>query len=379
MPHHLRAVGALLAGLLAAAAPAGAQDDPHAACSAVGWVPREILERPLPLRPGIGRTHEAATTPSAEAQAFHDQGLAYLHSYVWIEAARSFNQALRLDPKLALSWVGLSRAYSGLEDQAAARAAWRKAAELAGAVTEKERRKVTARGLQLDAIDDLQDTGRHSAWRRALDEALAADMDDVELWLLRGNAEERTAAGRGQRGGAASVAFYRQALAVWPDHFAAHHYLVHSYESIGRIEEALAHGERYATLADQVPHARHMWAHDLRRVGRVEEATAEFERAHALETAYYEAERLPEEVDWHRPHNLDLLATCHQHQGRLRKTEAVMRDRARLKPVLAGTEFNGKAWPGFLLAARRPGSPRSAPRPRRRSSRCRRAAARSAT
>jgi tetratricopeptide (TPR) repeat protein len=178
-------------------------------------------------------------------------------------------------------------------------------------------------------------------------------MDDVELWLLRGNAEERTAAGRGQRGGAASVAFYRQALAVWPDHFAAHHYLVHSYETIGRIDEALAHGERYATLAEQVPHARHMWAHDLRRVGRVEEATREFERAHDLETAYYQAENLPEELDWHRPHNLDLLATCHQHQGRLRQTETVMRDRARIKPVLPGTEFNGKAWPGFLLSSGR--------------------------
>jgi tetratricopeptide (TPR) repeat protein len=30
-----------------------------------------------------------------------------------------------------------------------------------------------------------------------------------------------------------------------------------------------------------------------------------------------------------------------------------MRDRARLKPVLAGTEFNGKAWPGFLLSTGR--------------------------
>ncbi|HEY7510961.1 MAG TPA: tetratricopeptide repeat protein [Vicinamibacteria bacterium] len=341
----------LLCGMAAAAAPA--QEDPHAACSAVGWVPREILERPVTLRPGIGRTHEPVATASAEAQAFHDQGLSYLHSYVWIEAARSFHQALRADPRAALSWVGLSRAYSGLEDQAAARAAWNKADELAAGASEKERRKIAARGLHLDAIEDLQDAGKHAAWRRALDEALAGDMDDVELWLLRGTAEERNAAGRGQRGGAASVAFYRQALAVWPDHFAAHHYLVHSYETIGRIAEALAHGERYATLADQVPHARHMWAHDLRRVGRVEEATAEFERAHALETAYYEAERLPEEVDWHRPHNLDLLATCHQHQGRLRKTEAVMRDRARLKPVLAGTEFNGKAWPGFLLSTGR--------------------------
>lgn len=26
------------------------QDDPHAACAAMGWVPREVLERPSVLR-----------------------------------------------------------------------------------------------------------------------------------------------------------------------------------------------------------------------------------------------------------------------------------------------------------------------------------------
>jgi len=249
--------------------------------------------------------------------------------------------------------VGLSRVFSGLGDQVAARAAWRKADALKDGVSEKERRKIAVRGTHLDAIEDLPSADKHAAFKRAVDDALAADMEDVELWLLRGNAEERNAAGRGQRGGAASVAFYRQALAVAPDHFAAHHYLVHSYETIGRIEEALAHGEAYARLAEAVPHARHMWAHDLRRVGRVEDAIAEFERAHALETAYYEAEGLSEDLDWHRPHNLDLLATCHQHQGRMKKTEAVMRERGRLRPVLPGTEFNGKAWPGFLLSTGR--------------------------
>jgi tetratricopeptide (TPR) repeat protein len=345
-------LGAVLALSIPGAA-AAQSDDPHAACSAVGWVPREVLERPLPLRTGIGRAHEAVTTSSAEAQAYHDQGLAYLHSYVWIEAGRSFNQALRLDPKAALSWVGLSRVYSGLEDQKAARAAWEKADALSATATDKERRKIAARKAHLDALEDLGNVEKHAAYKRALDEALAGDMDDVELWLWRGTAEERNAAGRGQRGGAASVAFYRQALAVSPDHFAAHHYLIHSYETIGRVAEALAHGERYATLADQVPHARHMWAHDLRRVGRVEDAIREFEKAHALETAYYEAERLSEDLDWHRPHNLDLLATCHQHQGRMKKTEAVMRDRARIPAVLPGTEFNRKAWPGFLLATGR--------------------------
>src|SRR5687767_2346072 len=77
-----------LAFALLVPALAGAQEDPHAACAEVGWVPREILERPVPLRDGTGRAHTPVTTSSKEAQAFHDQGLAYLHSYVWIEAAR---------------------------------------------------------------------------------------------------------------------------------------------------------------------------------------------------------------------------------------------------------------------------------------------------
>src|SRR5918994_1944207 len=64
-------------------------------------VPDELLTRTVPLRTGIGRAHDAVATKSPQAQAFYDQGLAYLHSYVWLEAARSFNQALRIDAALA--------------------------------------------------------------------------------------------------------------------------------------------------------------------------------------------------------------------------------------------------------------------------------------
>ena len=112
---------------LAAAGPASGQDDPHAACASVGWVPREILDRPVPVRAGVGPVHDLVTTASREAQASYDQGVAHLHSYVWIEAGRSFNQALRLDPEMAMAQLGLSRVYSGLDDPAAARAALEKA------------------------------------------------------------------------------------------------------------------------------------------------------------------------------------------------------------------------------------------------------------
>ena len=95
------------ASLLLAATPAGislAQDDPHAGCAMPpSYVPAELLERPVPLRQGVGNSHETVTTKSAEAQAWYDQGLNYLESYVWIEASRSFLQALRLDPDMAMA------------------------------------------------------------------------------------------------------------------------------------------------------------------------------------------------------------------------------------------------------------------------------------
>jgi tetratricopeptide (TPR) repeat protein len=332
-----------------------AQDNPHAHHEPAGYVPREILERPLSIRAGVGAVHETVTTSSREAQAYYDQGLAYLHSYVWIEAARSFNQALKVDPKLAMAHVGMSRAHSGLEDPKAARASLEKAQSLASGANAWEQRRVMLRAKQLEALEDLANPQKHLAYKKALDDALASYMNDSELWLLRGNAEEPTAAGRGQRGSAASTAFYEKVFAISPDNFAAHHYLIHSYENIGLMEPALKHGEAYSRLAYSIPHAHHMYGHDLRRVGRIADAIAAFRKADELEHAYYKAEDIPADMDWHHPHNLDLLSTSYQYVGQMKTAEALMREAVAMAAVSDGREFNKKEWPSFLLSRGRAG------------------------
>jgi len=332
-----------------AAAAAAAQEDPHAGCAAMGWVPREVLERPVGRRTGTGNAHDPVTTSSADAQALYDQGLDYLHGYVWIEAARSFRQALRLDPGLAMAWVGLSRVYSGLDDPGAARKALGQAQALAAAASPREQRRIALRAGQLEAMADLADPSKHAAYKRSIDEALAQDIADPALWLVRGNAEEPTAAGRGQRGNAASTAFYLETLRQAPDNAAAHHYLVHSYETIGQIDRALLHGEAFARLAPAIPHAHHMWGHDLRRVGRIDEAIAAFRRANQLELAYYEAEGVDPSLDWHHVHNLDLLATAYQHKGQMRQAEATMRQATAVPAVTEYLEFNRRILAMFLL------------------------------
>ena len=345
----IMALAVVIVAVLTSAGPAHAQDDPHAACAAPpAYVPAELLERPVPLRKGVGNSAEDVTTSSKEAQAFYNQGLNYLESYVWIEASRSFHQALRLDPELAMADLGLSRVYSGLDNPEDARRYYEKARELASGVTDRERRRIEIRGKQLAAMENLEDTALLVAYRKTIDDALAADLDDPQLWLLRGNASEPTAAGRGQRGTSASVAFYEQVLSRVPDHASAHHYLVHTYENIGRIDKALEHGEAFARLAPSIPHAAHMWGHDLRRVGRVDDAIAQFKKADALERAYYEAEKLDPSLDWHHGHNLDLLALCYQYKGQMKLAEATMREVAALEVLDAYRAYGLRVLPGFL-------------------------------
>jgi tetratricopeptide (TPR) repeat protein len=308
----------------------------------------EVAKRPLPLRTGIGVAHDAAATTAKDAQAFYDQGLAYLHSYVWLEAARSFNQALRIDPQLALAHAGLTIAYVELNAPAAAQAALARAQALAGAG--HDRRHVELRALQMAAEAAPRDGAKLAAYRTALDAALTAFPADQELWLLRGRAESPDPADRGQGSVAASARFYEKARTLAPGHFAPHHYLTHAYENSGRMTEALTHGATYAKMAPGVPHARHMHGHNLRRVGRIDEAIAEFSAADALESVYLAAEKVPAEYDWHYQHNLDLLATSYQYVGRMAKAEALFKASFAMASPLVVQEFNKREWPLFLIA-----------------------------
>jgi protein-disulfide isomerase/Tfp pilus assembly protein PilF len=331
-------------------APALAQHEGHGGPEVVGWVPHEILERPLPLRRDIGNLHEQVTTSSTEAQAFYDQGLNYIASYVWIEAARSFHQALRLDPSLAAAYVGLCDVYVQLQDVPAARAALEKAQSLSSKITDAERQRMEIRTRHVEFLEDKQNLDKFVAYRKAIYDALMANPLDPGLWILRGFADEGPGAGHGQTGDLDSIAFYQTALAVSPNNSAAHHYLAHSYENIGRTEEALNHSEAYLRISSSIPHAHHMRGHELRRAGRIEDAIEEFRKANELENAYYRAEHIPAEYDWHRPHNLTLLAMCYQLLGQMKIAQQLLRESFSLPAHGELAEFSHKQWPEFLLA-----------------------------
>jgi len=314
-----------------------------------GPVPREILERPVPLRQGIGSAHEAVSTSSPEAQVFYDQGLAYAHSFVWIEAARSFHQALRLDSNLAMAYLGLTDTYIGLQDVATAWAAFQRAKELERRVSERERMWIAIRESELDYLENSADQNSYALYRQALKQALKADPNDPWLWIQRGLADESSPFSHGQTGGVDTISFYKTAVALAPGNSVAHHYLAHSYENAGRAKDALSETETYLRMAPAIPHAHHMRGHELMRLGRTEEAIHEFLKTKELEDEYYRAENIPARYDWHHAHNLILLAMSYESLGQMKAAEAAFRGAFAVPAYTDFLEYNRKAWPEFLL------------------------------
>jgi len=322
----------------------------HQGHQASGPVPREILERPVALRSGIGTLHEKVTTSSQEAQAFYDQGLAYVHSYVWIEAIRSFHQALRLDPNMAMAFLGLTDAYIGLHDPATARAAFERAKALAPKVSKREQMWIAIRDRELDYLESNEDPDKYVAYRKSISGALREYPNDAWLWIQRGLADEGSPVTHGQVGGVDTIAFYRTALALAPDNFAAHHYYAHTLENLGRTKEALEETAIYVRMAPAIPHAHHMHGHELMRLRRTEEAIAEFLKTKSLEEEYYRTENIPARYDWHHAHNLQLLAMSYQSLGQMKAAEGAFREAFAVPAYTDFLEFNRKAWPEFLLA-----------------------------
>ncbi len=329
--------------------PLHAQAPNHTAHNSGGPVPREILERAITLRTGIGTVHEKVSTASAEAQAFYDQGLAYVHSFVWIEAIRSFHQALRVDPDLAMAYVGLADAYIGLQDPATARAAFERARSSEKKLNDRERTWLNIRDAEIAYAEDSSNGDTYLAYRKSVTDALKKNPNDPWLWIQRGIADENSPFTHGQGGGVDTLAFYKTALALAPDNLPALHYYAHTCENIGRIADALELTATYARRAPAIPHARHMHGHELLRSGRTEDAVQEFVKTKQLEDAYYRTENIPAQYDWHHAHNLQLLALAYQSLGQIKAASTILREAFSSPAYTEFLEYNRRAWPEFLL------------------------------
>jgi Tfp pilus assembly protein PilF len=322
--------------------------------SLIHAIPLDVLEGPPIPHEGLGTAHENVGTTSRDAQALYDEGLAHLHSFAWIEAARAFHAALRADPQLAMAHLGLSLAFGGLGSSAGAADEVQRAQRLDATAGAHDKLRIALRAMQLSTIAHPDDGQIANDYKSALDRALASYPDDVELLLLRGQAEDASGGPPGMSSGAGAVPFFLRAVRAAPDQFAPHHYLAHTYENTGRIELALEQSRIFLELAPQVAHAHHMYGHGLWRAGRPNEAIEQFQQAAELSAGQLKAAGIPFEYDWHYHHNTTLLAAAYEYIGRMSSAGELLRREFDVPAPLLSEELDKRDWPAFLLARRRP-------------------------
>jgi pentatricopeptide repeat protein len=274
---------------------------------------------PAPVIPDLCLLKYRVSTASPQCQALFDQGLGYLYSYVWMEAARSFETATRADPNCAMAWWGLSQALErwGKGD---ANAALRKAHDLRERASHREQQLILARMQERGLAPGSGDAeARKRAAIQTLDTMLSLYDDDEEAWFYRA----QLACGRQLFGGTvAAVPFYKALLRVNPLHPGANHELVHFYEGSQRPALGWVYAENYIKSSPGIPHPFHMQAHLATRLGRWDKVSDRSSRAVTLERAYHKQMHVKPAEDHQFGHHLEVLTLSLIHDGRFREARA---------------------------------------------------------
>jgi tetratricopeptide (TPR) repeat protein len=278
----------------------------------------------------------AVTTTSPECQAFFDQGLGYFYSYVWMEAARSFETAARHDPDCAMAWWGLSRAIEKW-GKGQHSVALKKAQELLTRAGHREQLLITARLKEKGMIAGVAPEARKKEAVKTLDELLTLYDDDEEGWFCRAQVADGPNAG---------VPFYKALLRINPLHPGAHHELVHHYDNIRRPALGWPHAVGYLQSSPGIPHAFHMQAHLGMRIGKWDKSTEWSAHAIDLERAYHKEQNVKPTDDSQFAHHLETLMLALTHDGRFSEAN-------KIEKLCAGYKFqHHMLWYRLHLAER---------------------------
>ncbi len=309
----------------------------------VGTRPVGPLAPAAKLFDGLGQLTHPITTSNAEAQKFYEQGLRCFHSYVnpggvRNSAMQSFQQAALLDPECAMAYWGLS--FGPTNAMRPLDAANRAVELVLRKGTDKERRFCMARLLEVQAQQVRDDAGRkrgeagrpgadrdrlnqeataldaeartkREAFLDALDAAILAYPDDVELWTWRGKVF--SSYGQGPMAGP-GMPYQLAAFRLQPVHPSPNHELVHSYEGIERPALGWPYSVNYRLSAPNMPHANHMQAHLSMRLGRWGDSLDATRTSRKMGLAGFP------ELD--PSHHIDTMVKALAHEGRFAEADA---------------------------------------------------------
>jgi len=264
--------------------------------------PTHMAAKPATLMSGIGNLHHPVTTSNPDAQKFFDQGLRLIYAFNHDEAARSFQRAADLDPKMAMAYWGIAEAVGPNYNDPASDERFKQAHELiekavslssSASATENDYIHAMAKRFPAPGADRRKAA---EDYRDAMRELMNKYPDDLDaatlfaesgmnlhpwgLWMHDGTPREGTQE---------IVATLESVIKRDPNHLGAVHYYIHAVEASPNPERALAGANRLAALAPAAGHIVHMPAHVYIRTGDYDAAVKTNEKAAAADEAYIKA------------------------------------------------------------------------------------------
>ena len=261
------------------------------------------VAHPVTLMQGLGDLHHPVSTKNPEAQQFFDQGLRLIYAFNHDEAARSFQHAAELDPKLAMAYWGIAEAVGpNYNDPASedrfkqAHEAIQKGVELSAGASASEKAYINAMAKRFpaDPKSDLRKAAED--YRDAMREVAKTYPDDLDaatlfaesgmdlhpwgLWNQDGTPQEGTDE---------IVSTLESVIKRDPNHMGAVHYYIHAVEASASPERALAGANRLAAMAPSAGHIVHMPAHVYIRTGDYDAAVRTNVAAAKADESYIQA------------------------------------------------------------------------------------------
>ena len=286
--------------------------------------------KPATLMSGLGDLHHPVSTRNAEAQQFFDQGLRLIYAFNHDEAARSFQRAAELDPKLAMAYWGIAEAVGpNYNDPASAdrfrqaHGAIQKAVDLSANAAPSEQAYIQAMALRFpaDPKSDLRKAAEnyHDAMRE-VSKKYPDDLDAATLFAESGMNLHPWGLwhhdGTPEAGTEEIVATLESVVRRDPNHMGAIHYYIHAVEASPSPERALAGANKLASLAPAAGHIVHMPAHVYIRTGDYESAVKTNEQAAAVDQVYIKASGAQGIYPMmYYSHNLHFIAMCSSTNG----------------------------------------------------------------
>jgi tetratricopeptide (TPR) repeat protein len=282
--------------------------------------PPEQLPVPLKMT-GIGNSH-IAIKASPEAQAWFDQGLSLLHDFWDYESAKAFEQAVRVDPKCAMCYWGLSKAEESRGDEAMAygKKALAQAVKLKGHAGSAGKLYIEA--AEAASLAKQDDRSSEIAILRALVKKNPKDIE-ARIFLAGELGEGFDDKGEPKAGTIEKIAILESVIRDAPNDSAAHHYWIHAMEPSNHPEAALKSAALLASLAPNSGHMVHMPGHIFYRVGNYAEAEHWFAASTETDERYLREQHVSPDDDWNYVHNMMYAIANLMEQGKLSEAGAL--------------------------------------------------------